>query len=94
LLPNAGYFAVLTAGTAVADGAYELNESASYATSSGNWTGGRPLHSNDDGLIWGLMGATSFQFALTATAIPEPSSAFLLLLGSGVLIYVRRIFHR
>ena len=90
LLPNAGYFAVLTAGTAVADGAYELDESASYATSSGNWTGGPALYSNDDGLIWGVMGATYFQFASTATAIPEPSWARLLLFGSGVLFYVRK----
>jgi hypothetical protein len=90
LLPNADYFIVITAVTDVADGAYELNESASYATSSGNWTGGGALFSNDDGLTWMQVGDGYFQFAITATVIPEPSSAFLLFLGSGVLMYVRK----
>lgn len=83
------YFIVLTAGTTVAVGAYGLNEGASYATSSDGGGGGL-IFSSNDGSSWRGNAFTYAQFAITATAIPEPSIPFLLLLGSGVLFYVRK----
>jgi hypothetical protein len=94
LLPNTDYFIVLTAGTAVANGAYEwsLAGTYSYNASSGWGVGSNEgtvgiFLSSHNGLSWsGNEG--NLQFAINATPIPEPSSSFLLLLGSGVFIYV------
>jgi hypothetical protein len=97
LLPDAGYFIVVTAGTAITDGSYELSESITYATSSDNWTGGPSLYSDSDGMSWTAAPNSAYlyyQFAISATPIPEPSPSLLLLLGSGILFYVRRAFHR
>ena len=95
LSPNTIYFIVLTAGTAVANGAYEWSESA-YPPSINDWGAGNGVLNSNNGIPgWSptpYLGIA--QFAITATAIPEPSPAFLLLLGSVVLMYVRRIFHR
>jgi hypothetical protein len=93
LVPSTYYFIVLTSGTAISNGAYELNEGASYATSSDGGGGGL-IFSSSDGSNWRGKPFTYAQFGITAAAVPEPSSAFLFLLGSGVLMYVRRIFHR
>ena len=93
LVPSTYYFIVLTSGTAISNDAYELNEGASYATSSDGGGGGL-IFSSSDGSNWRGKPFTYAQFGITATAVPEPSSAFLFLLGSGVLMYVRRIFHR
>jgi hypothetical protein len=100
LSPNTLYFIVLTAGTTVANGAYNWSDSAFPPNSSGGWGDDNAvLHSSN-----GTSGWTSnpspysysgiAQFAITATPIPEPSLSLLLLLGSGVFIYVRRVFHR
>jgi hypothetical protein len=93
LSPNTDYFIVLTAGRAVANGAYEWSflNTLSYNPSGGWGAGG--VWKSSNGSTW-LYNSGGSQFAIAATAIPEPSSAFLLLLGSGVLMYVRRIFHR
>ncbi len=94
LSPNSIYFIMLTADTIVANGAYGWTESTSYPNSNDGWFGGGAiLHSNDGLDNWHPLG-TYCQYALAATAIPEPTSAFLLLLGSGVLFYVRRAFQR
>jgi hypothetical protein len=98
LNPSTHYFIVLNAGTTVASGAYEWNvlNTASYNPSDG-WIGSVTLISNN-GSSWRTLptypSLDFSQYAITATAIPEPPPAFLLLLGSGVLFYVRRIFHR
>ncbi len=92
LSPNTDYYVVLTAETPIAEGAYEwsLAGANSYNPSDG-WSGsvGR-VYTSSNGLSWIPISAAYPQFAITATAIPEPSSAFLLLLGSGVLFYVRK----
>jgi hypothetical protein len=93
LLPSTHYFIVLTAGTAIASGAYDWSTTSIGSNSSynliGGWLGGGHFYSSD-GLNWNLRNAYP-QFAINATAIPEPSSSFLLSLGSGSLIYARRI---
>jgi hypothetical protein len=100
LSPSTYYFIVLTAGTAIANGAYEwsLAGTFSYNPSAGwgvlNDEGSiATFQSSQNGSSWiGHQG--NLQFALTATPIPEPSSSLLILLGSGVLIYARRSFKR
>jgi hypothetical protein len=91
------YFIVLTAGTTIANGAYDWSlAGANSYNPNGHWGGITGVWNSSNGSSWNLPTPTAVfpQYAITATAIPEPPSAFLLLLGSGVLLYVRRIFHR
>jgi hypothetical protein len=97
LSSSTDYYIVLTAGTTVANGSYQWDiapSSISY-NQTGGWNALHALfYSNDDGSSWIRQGGLNPQFAINATAVPEPSPSFLLLLGSGVFIYVRRAFHR
>jgi hypothetical protein len=97
LLP-AVYFIVLTAGTTVATGAYEWSFANSFSFNTvGGWgeaigPAGAEFQSSD-GSSWNNVYPTShraWQFAINATAIPEPSPVSLILLGTGILFYVRR----
>ena len=91
LLRHTGYFIVLTAGTAVADGYYEWSFEGRYPYNSNNgWIGMLDAEQSSDGLSWSFYHAYGGQYVINATAIPEPSSLCLLLLGSGGLIYARR----
>lgn len=93
LSPNDFYFIVLTAGTAIANGAYEWSLDNTVPPFSIGWTQDNAFYQSSNGLSWiGNIGA--FEYAINATAVPEPSSSFFLLLGSGVFIYVRRAFSR
>ncbi len=95
LSPNIEYFIVLTARTAVANGAYDLSAAGPIPyNSSDGWSSQVWDWTSSNGLFWIQPPSVYSQFAITATAIPEPSSSFLLLLGSGVFIYVRRAFRR
>ncbi len=93
LSPSTTYFVVLTAGTTVANGAYEWNFAGLPSRNNG-WGEAGSILDSVDGMHWSFENSGSAQFAVAATAIPEPSLAFFLLLGSGILMYVRRIFHR
>ncbi len=89
LSPNTDYFIVLTAGTAIADGAYEWSltiPNILYGNES--WKAGGVWKSGD-GSSW-LYNSGASQFAITATPVPEPSAWALLFLGVGVLLYARR----
>jgi hypothetical protein len=91
LAPNTDYFIVLTAGTA---GAYEWSFTHSSVFNPGDaWVLSISLGSSD-GSNWNFMSGDFAQFALNATAVPEPSSSWLLLLCSGIFIYARRASHR
>jgi len=86
------YFIVLTAGTAVANGAYEwsLAGTDSYNPSDG-WSnlGGVWTSSNGSFLSWNS--TSSFpQFAVNATGVPEPGVLSLLALGGLFLVWRRR----
>jgi PEP-CTERM motif len=96
LSPGTTYFIVLTAGTTIANGAYEWSlAGANSYNPSGGWAGdGGFVDTSSNGSSWNESTVAFPQFAINATAIPEPSSSFLLLFGSGVFIYVRRAFHR
>jgi hypothetical protein len=91
--PDTFYFIVLTAGTDVADGAYEWNLSTAHSYNpSGGWINGGPFLTSSNGSSWNGVAGIYPQFAITATAVPEPSPSLLLLLGSGIFIYIRRAF--
>lgn len=91
LLPATTYFIVFTAGTAVANGAYEWSVTSTHApTLSGGWKGDNVLLSSSDGLNWGPVGLSFAQFAISATAVPEPSALCLLALGGLFLLRHRR----
>jgi hypothetical protein len=83
LSPSAVYFIVLTAGTAIANGAYEWSLSGinSYNPTDG-WSnlGGVWTSSNGSLLSWNSTSSFSL-FAVNATAVPEPcvSSLFVFL---------------
>jgi PEP-CTERM motif len=93
LSPDTYYSIVLSANTGPGSiGAYEWNmvAGASSYSSSGGWEVASPssFYSSNDS-DW-IPGSSCFQYAIIATAIPEPSASWLLLLGSGILFYVRR----
>jgi hypothetical protein len=100
LLPGTAYFIVLTDGTAIANGAYESSLAGTYSYNSvGGWGVGSDhgsvgvFYSSLAGSSW-IANYGNLQFAIDASPIPEPSSSFLLLLGSGVAVYVRRALRR
>ena len=85
LLPGTIYFIVLTAGTTVANGAYEwsLTSPISYGP-SGGWGSAGGVWKSSDGSSWHY-GPGAPLFAITATPVPEPSAKILLSSG-GILL--------
>lgn len=88
LSPSTKYFIVLTAGTAVANGAYDWSvmNTSSYNPDD-SWVGSVTLGSNDGSSWRPLPTYPQFdfsQYAINATAIPEPSILGL----SGICILV------
>jgi PEP-CTERM motif len=89
LLPGADYFIVVTAGTTVANGAYEWSYAgANNYNPSGGWTGGGDAGSIN-GSSWNIPTSGFLQFAIKATAAPEPGVVGLFALG-GLLVAFRR----
>jgi hypothetical protein len=89
LSPATFYFIVLTAGTAIASGAYDwsLTIPNSY-NPSGGWSAGGVAKSSD-GSHW-LLSSGSPQFAINATPIPEPEVLGLFGLGGLAFLWHRR----
>jgi hypothetical protein len=103
LLPRAGYSIVLTAGTAVADGAYGWSYGSYAGNNTYNQSGGwgtfvdvyalGEIYTSTDGLSWGMHANGFFsnpQFAINATAVPEPNILSLLGLGGLGFLWHRR----
>jgi hypothetical protein len=92
LSPQTQYFIVLTSGTAIANGAYEWSlADANLYSRDVSWGAEVEVWTSGDGSSWGDTSGRP-QYAIIATAVPEPSPSLLLLLGSGIFIYVRRAF--
>jgi len=90
------YNVVLTAGTPVANGAYEWSTALNAFNASDGWAGyyaGASFnYRSSDGLSW--YGSTSaqglFQYAINATPVPEPAISCLFLLGGLAFLWIRR----
>jgi hypothetical protein len=82
LSPGTDYFIVLTSMAAVADGAYNwsyagannYNPAGGWVSFGGGWTSG-------NGSSWNAATSVLSQFAIDATAAPEPGAVGLLALG-------------
>ena len=94
LLPSTPYFVVATAGTAVANGAFNWGLSAyPPGIATGGWAEGNVLYrSTDGGSSWSqpLPYQGIGQVAIYATAIPEPGALSLALLAGLLLMRHRR----
>jgi hypothetical protein len=93
LSPHTYYFIVLTAETTITGGAYEWNYvTANSYNPNGGW--GFPLNGvggSSNGTSWPSQFVSDFpQFAINATAIPEPATVWLIFLGGGFFLYLRR----
>ncbi len=88
LSPSALYAVVLAATTPIGTGAYDWSITTGGSTSDQLWEYHLSYNSSD-GLSWDYSRSSSFQLGIYATEVPEPSSSLLILLGSGVFIYVR-----
>ena len=91
------YNIVLTAGTAVADGAYEWSYAGiSSYNASGGWSTlagalGGAWTSTNGSLSWnGSDGSTFPQFAVNGSAVPEPGGLSLFVVGGFLLVWRRR----
>jgi hypothetical protein len=98
LSPSTEYFIVLTAGTMIASGAYEWSvASTASINENGNWhrgtSGGEGpfAFASIDGSSWSLVmnGLGRLQFAIDATAVPEPGGLSLFVLGGLLLGFGR-----
>ena len=89
------YLIVLTAGTAVANGAYQWSfTSTSSYNQAGRWSigtfaGPGPFSTSADGSSWSTIPTTYLQLAINATAVPEPGGLSLFVLGGLLLGFGR-----
>ena len=91
LLPYEYYFIVLTAGTAVANGAYEWSHAGTYSYNpSGGWETYADILQSSNGSYWTSASTIDAQFAIDATAVPEPGVFGLFGLGGLFLAWHRR----
>ncbi len=95
LLPSTYYFILVNASTPVAQGAFDWSALfGSSNRSSDGWFINMGYYGSTDGSSWQFSRSDTFQMAIYATAVPEPSIISLFMLGSWILFYVRRVFRR
>jgi hypothetical protein len=91
LSPNTDYFIVLTAGTTVANGAYGWSYASAISYNpTGGWGSYGGIWSSGNGSTWNSPAAGNPQFAINATAIPEPGVLGLFGLGGLAFLWHRR----
>ena len=83
---------MLTAGTTVANGAYDWSHASTYSyNQSGGWqTFANILNSSSGGSPWTSIPSSDAQFAINATAVPEPGVLGLFGLGGLAFLWHRR----
>ncbi len=91
LAPATYYYVVVTSGTSVSTGAYKWNITNVGPTVSDGWRPGG-FFGSSDGTSWIPSRPNPFQFAVEATAIPEPSISAMIALGLAVLSFWRCSF--
>jgi hypothetical protein len=90
LQPSTQYWIVLAATTPLAIASYSWSEASTPSySSSANWGLGQVFSSSDNGLSWDRTGSIP-QFAIYATAVPEPATPALVGLGLAALSIRRR----
>ena len=94
LSPGTAYYLVLTAGTTVADGAYNWNLAFPNYNQPGGWHAsvgvtGPDNYTSLNGVNW-IPTGISPQFAISGMAIPEPDILSLFALGSLSFLWQRR----
>jgi hypothetical protein len=91
-LPRTFYFVVVTADTPVATGSYDWSATQNTLVESPDqWALDDVYFSSTDGANWVTARNYLFQLGTYATAVPEPSSVALLLLGGGTFALFRRV---
>ena len=86
LPPSTSYFIVATAAAPVAQGSYQWRTASGAGEFYGNgWIRGAAHYYSPNGSSWTVNRESSFQFAINATAVPEPSSLVLLCFSSLIL---------
>ncbi len=90
LSPSTAYYVVFTAATPMAQGSYHWNRasSASYIASDG-WSLAPFSVGSADGSDWLVYRLSLHQFAVDATAVPEPATTALMSLGLAALSFWR-----
>jgi hypothetical protein len=91
LSPSTPYFVVVTSTTPSVQGVYNWGIANGLTSINNGWINTGVYAFSINGSNWNPGRGSVFQFAINATPIPEPSASLLLLLGSWVLIYARRI---
>jgi hypothetical protein len=88
LSPSTDYFIVLTAATPMATGAFEWDiANSTPPNSSGEWSGSDYLLESNDGSFGNYNAIFEApEFAITATAVPEPNDLFLLSLSGALFL--------
>jgi hypothetical protein len=90
LSSSSDYFIVLTAGTAVANGAYEWSYAGGNSYNPfGGWSF-EGFFQSSDGSSWNYTSSAFAQYAIDATAVPEPGVFGLFGLGGSFLAWHRR----
>jgi hypothetical protein len=89
LAPSAYYSIVLTSGTPVSSGAYNWSIGSGSFTAIEGWYPGGYLGSSD-GSSWTAYRPNPFQYAVNATAVPEPATPAVVGLGLVGLNFWRR----
>jgi hypothetical protein len=91
LSPNSYYFIVLTAGTTVANGAYDWSHAgANNYNPNGGWRSFAGGWTSANGTSWNASTAVFSQFAINATPAPEPGVMGLFALGGLLVAFQRR----
>ena len=83
LQPVTRYFVVMTSVTPVSTGAYNWIAGDGGGSATEGWIAGISFRSSSDGINWNAT-RHPFLFAVNATAIPEPATTSLIIIGLAV----------